>query len=87
MEELGAEGGRRRGEGRERLLVQAPSEIVVLFFCCCFFGGVRKAIFLSTFSLPIENKWDKKVWLGGEGGGGRGRGGCEFNSGRSRVSR
>ena len=33
---------------------------------------VRKVIFLSTFFLPIENKWDIKVLLGGEGEGRRG---------------
>ena len=83
MEELGAEGGRRRGEGEGEIVSSSPERngtgVVVLFFF--WGGGVRKAIFLSTFSLPIENKWDKKVWLGGEGGG------CEFNPGRSRVSR
>ena len=55
----------------------------------CFFlrGGGQKGDFLSSFFLPIENKWDLKVWLGGEGDGGGGGGGCEFNPGRSRVSR
>ena len=30
-----------------------------------------KSVFLSTFFLPIENKWHIKEWLGGEGGGRR----------------
>ena len=80
MEELGAEGGRRRGEGEGEIVSSSPERNG-----SGGLGGGQKGDFLSTFSLPIENKWDKKVWLGGEGGGGRG--GCEFNPGRSRISR
>ena len=57
MEELGAEGGRRRGEGEGEIVSSSPERNGSGGFVG---GGVRKAIFLSTFSLPIENKWDKK---------------------------
>ena len=50
---------------------------MVVSLCVCFFvffkGGGQKGDFLSSFFLPIENKWDLKVWLGGEGGWRRGR--------------